>query len=85
MSEKTQALVIGSGFWGLALAIRLQSTGIATTIVEARDRPGRRAYVWHRDGHTFQAGPTVITDPACLPELWDISGQSMALGPKWRW
>ena len=74
MTEKTSAIVIGSGFGGLALAIRLQSAGIATTIVEARDRPGGRAYVWKQDGYTFDAGPTVITDPACLEELWALSG-----------
>ncbi|MFM5884616.1 MAG: phytoene desaturase [Novosphingobium sp.] len=78
MNAKSTAIVIGSGFGGLALAIRLQSAGIATTIVEARDRPGGRAYVWKQDGYTFDAGPTVITDPACLEELWALSGQSMA-------
>ena len=72
------AAVIGSGFGGLALAIRLQSAGIATTVIEARDKPGGRAYVWERDGHVFDAGPTVITDPACLRELWELSGADMA-------
>ncbi len=72
------AIVIGSGFGGLALAIRLQSAGISTTIIEARDRPGGRAYVWKQDGYTFDAGPTVITDPACLEELWALSGSAMA-------
>ncbi|WP_265571369.1 phytoene desaturase [Sphingomicrobium nitratireducens] len=80
MSEdsKQRAIVIGSGFGGLALAIRLQSAGIATTIVEARDKPGGRAYFWERDGHVFDAGPTVITDPDCLKRLWALSGQDMA-------
>src|SRR3546814_326413 len=73
-----RAIVIGAGFGGLALAIRLQSAGIATTIVEARDEPGGRAYHWKRDGFTFDAGPTVITDPPCLEELWALSGQKMA-------
>ena len=72
------AIVIGAGFGGLALAIRLQSAGIETTLVEARDRPGGRAYVWHRDGFTFDAGPTVVTDPDCLAELWRLSGHDMA-------
>lgn len=71
----TKAVVIGSGFGGLALAIRLQSAGIETTIVEARDKPGGRAYVYHDDGFTFDAGPTVITDPACLAELFALSGR----------
>src|SRR5689334_1488195 len=72
------AAVIGSGFGGLALALRLQSAGIATTIIEARDKPGGRAYFWEKQGHIFDAGPTVITDPACLRELWELTGADMA-------
>ena len=72
------AAVIGSGVGGLALAIRLQSAGVQTTIFEARDKPGGRAYFWEKDGHIFDAGPTVITDPACLKELWDLTGADMA-------
>ncbi|CAN5142262.1 phytoene desaturase [soil metagenome] len=72
------AVVIGAGFGGLALAIRLQAAGIATTALEARDRPGGRAYVWHKEGHVFDAGPTVITDPECLAQLWRLSGHDMA-------
>ena len=77
MSGK-RACVIGSGFGGLALAIRLQSAGIATTVIEGRDKPGGRAYFWQRDGFTFDAGPTVVTDPDCLRELWQLSGHDMA-------
>lgn len=73
-----RAVVIGSGFGGLALAIRLQAAGIDTTVIEARDKPGGRAYCWHRDGHVFDAGPTVITDPAALEELWSLSGEEMS-------
>jgi phytoene desaturase len=72
------AIVIGAGFGGLALAIRLQSAGIQTTIVEARDKPGGRAYHWNKDGFVFDAGPTVITDPPCLEDLWALSGQSIS-------
>ena len=73
-----RVIVIGAGFGGLALAIRLQSAGIETTLVEARDRPGGRAYVYEDDGFTFDAGPTVITDPACLEELFTLSGHRLA-------
>lgn len=72
------ACVVGAGFGGLALAIRLQSAGIATTVVEGRDRPGGRGYYWERDGFTFDAGPTVITDPPCLKELWALTGHDIA-------
>lgn len=73
-----RAAIIGAGFGGLALGIRLQSAGIDTTILEARDKPGGRAYFWHRQGYTFDAGPTVITDPECLRELWALSKSDMA-------
>jgi phytoene desaturase len=73
-----RAAVIGAGFGGLALAIRLQSAGIATTLIEGRDKPGGRAYHWKKEGYTFDAGPTVITDPDCLKELWALTASDMA-------
>ena len=76
--EGKTACVIGSGFGGMALAIRLQSAGIATTVIESRDKPGGRAYFWEKDGFTFDGGPTVVTDPPCLKELWEITGHDMA-------
>ncbi len=72
------AAVIGAGFGGLALAVRLQSAGIQTTLLEKRDLPGGRAYVWRQDGFTFDAGPTVITDPSSLEALFALSGRRMA-------
>ena len=64
--------VIGSGFGGLAAAIRLQAAGARTVLFEARDRPGGRAYVYQDEGFTFDAGPTVITAPHCLEELFEV-------------
>ncbi|WP_205648806.1 phytoene desaturase [Acuticoccus kandeliae] len=72
-----KAVVIGSGFGGLALAVRLQSAGIDTTLIEARPRPGGRAYVYIQDGFVFDAGPTVLTDPTCLEALFALSGRSI--------
>lgn len=72
-----KAAVIGSGFGGLAMAIRLQSAGVKTTLYEKRDKAGGRAYVFHDDGFTFDAGPTVITAPHVLTELFEISGKKM--------
>ena len=74
MPDRCDAVVIGAGLGGLALAIRLQAAGRRVVLVEARDKPGGRAYVWHDKGHVFDAGPTVITDPAALAELWSLSG-----------
>ena len=72
------ACVIGAGFGGMALAIRLQSAGITTTVVEARDKPGGRGYYWDQDGFTFDAGPTVITAPEALRELWELTESDMS-------
>jgi phytoene desaturase len=69
--------VIGSGFGGLALAIRLQAAGIQTLLLERRDRPGGRAYVYRDQGFTFDAGPTVITAPGCLAELYAVAGERL--------
>ena len=76
-TDKRRVAVIGSGFGGLAVAIRLQAAGYKTVIVEKRDRPGGRAYVYHDHGFTFDAGPTVITAPDCLRELFSLAGKSM--------
>ncbi|MFD2238344.1 phytoene desaturase [Aureimonas populi] len=72
------AIVVGSGFGGLSLAIRLQAAGIATTLVEKRDKPGGRAYVYEDQGFVFDAGPTVITDPSALEELFAVSGAKLS-------
>ncbi|MDG2220861.1 MAG: phytoene desaturase [Rubripirellula sp.] len=72
-----RAAVVGSGFGGLAAAIRLQAMGFETTCFEARDKPGGRAYVYHDDGFTFDAGPTVITAPHCIEELFEVAGRDM--------
>lgn len=76
--SKTKAAVIGGGLGGLAAAIRLQSKGFQTTIFEKRDKPGGRAYVFHDNGFTFDAGPTVITAPHCLEELFELSGRKLS-------
>lgn len=72
------AVVIGAGFGGLALAIRLQAAGVRTTLLEKRDKPGGRAYVYEDGGFTFDAGPTVITDPSALEELFATAGRKLS-------
>lgn len=67
-----QAIIIGAGIGGLALGIRLQSLGFATTIVEQLAGPGGRAMVRQAQGFTFDMGPTVITVPHFLEELFSL-------------
>ena len=77
-AARPRAIVVGSGFGGLALAVRLQAGGFDVTVLEKRDKPGGRAYVYEDAGFTFDGGPTVITDPTCLEEIWTAAGRRMA-------
>ena len=72
------AIVIGSGFGGLAAAVRLGARGYRVTVLEKLDAPGGRAFVHRQDGYTFDAGPTVITAPFLFEELWALCGRRMA-------
>src|SRR5579871_1480675 len=75
---KPHAVVIGSGFGGLAAAVRLGARGYHTTVLERLDAPGGRAGVFRQDGFTFDAGPTIITAPFLLEELWQLCGRRFA-------
>ncbi len=75
LEQRPRAAVIGSGFGGLAAAVRLQAAGYACVLYEARDKPGGRAYVYEQDGFRFDGGPTVITAPHCLEELFQAAGR----------
>jgi phytoene desaturase len=75
--QRQRVAVIGSGFGGLSLAIRLQAAGFETHIFEARSQPGGRASVYKEKGFTFDAGPTVITAPHSLEELFTLTGRRM--------
>jgi phytoene desaturase len=76
--KNPHAVVIGSGFGGLAAAIRLGARGYRVTVLEQLDAPGGRAYVHKQDGFTFDAGPTIITAPFLLEELWQLCGRNLA-------
>ena len=74
----SHAIVIGSGFGGLAAAIRLGARGYRVTVLERLDGPGGRGYVYRQDGYTFDAGPTIITAPYLFEDLWRICGKRLA-------
>ncbi len=76
--NRPRAAVIGSGFGGLTLAVRLQAAGIDTTLIEKRDKPGGRAYVYEDEGYSFDGGPTIITAPPCLEEVFEAAGRNMS-------
>ena len=72
------AVVIGSGFGGLAAAVRLGARGYRVTVLEKLDAAGGRAYVFRQDGFTFDAGPTIVTAPFLFEELWALCGRTLA-------
>ena len=74
------AIVIGSGIGGIACAIRLQSLGFDTRIVEQLDDVGGRAYVRRAKGFTFDMGPTVLTVPHFIEELFSLERDTAMLG-----
>jgi phytoene desaturase len=76
--NRPHAIVIGSGFGGLAAAVRLGARGYRVSVLERLDGPGGRAYVFRQDGFTFDAGPTIITAPYVFEELWTLCGRKMS-------
>ena len=72
-----RVVVIGAGFGGLAAAVRLAARGHDVTLVDKRDKPGGRAYVYEQDGFVFDGGPTVITAPWLFEDLFTLAGKKM--------
>ena len=72
-----RAVVIGSGFGGLAAAIRLSLRGWQVQVLERLDQPGGRARVHEQDGFRFDAGPTIVTVPHLFEELWQAAGRRL--------
>ena len=67
-----KTVVIGSGFGGIAAALRMRAKGHDVTLIEKHDDLGGRARVFERNGFKFDGGPTVITAPYLIYELFEI-------------
>ena len=76
--RRPHAVVIGSGFGGLAAAVRLGARGYRVTVLERLGALGGRAGVYRQDGFTFDAGPTIVTAPFLFEELWRLCGREMS-------
>jgi len=76
--SRGKAVVIGSGFGGLSAAIRTQAKGYEVTLLEMRDKPGGRAYVYEDNGFVYDAGPTIVTVPFVLEELAEVAGKTFS-------
>lgn len=69
------AVVVGAGFGGMAAALRLRAKGHRVLVVDRAGRLGGRAQVLERDGFRYDAGPTVITAPFLIDELFELFGR----------
>jgi phytoene desaturase len=76
MEQPRRAVVIGSGFGGLAVANRLRALGCQVTVLEKRAKPGGRAYQFRDAGYTFDMGPSLITAPDLIRSVFEAAGRS---------
>ena len=66
------SIVIGAGFGGIAAALRLRAKNHNVTIIEKQQDLGGRARLFRRNGFTYDGGPTVITAPYLIDELFEL-------------
>ncbi len=70
--------IVGSGFGGLSLAVRLQAQGMNVTIFEKREKVGGRAYQLKDKGYVFDMGPSLITAPDIIESVFESAGRKMS-------
>ena len=74
---KRKIVIIGSGFGGLAAAIRLQAKGMQVTLLEKNAKVGGHAYQLAKGGYTFDMGPSIITAPDLIQRVFECAGTRM--------
>jgi diapolycopene oxygenase len=68
--------VIGSGIGGIAVALRLAAKGHDVTVFEKNAKPGGKIGEMHIDGYRFDTGPSLVTLPKLIDELYDLAGKA---------
>ncbi|MDX2226074.1 MAG: NAD(P)-binding protein, partial [Verrucomicrobiae bacterium] len=77
MGRRT-AVIIGGGLGGLGTAIRLASAGFAVTILEKNASTGGKVSRFEKDGFTWDTGPSLITMPHVIEELFSSAGRNVS-------
>ena len=77
-STKKHVVVVGAGFGGLAVAMRMGAKGYSVTVVDKLDTVGGRGSSVEKNGYRFDLGPTIITMPHLLKELWAFCGKKFS-------
>ncbi len=75
MANPPKAIIIGSGVAGLACAIRLAVQGFEVTIYEKNNYPGGKLTHFEQDGYSFDAGPSLFTEPANIEALFALANE----------
>lgn len=74
-ASRRSAIVVGGGLGGMAVALRLRAQSFRVTLIERQAALGGRAQVFERDGFRHDAGPTIITAPFLIDELFSLFGK----------
>ncbi len=78
MLQVKKAIIVGSGIAGLAAAIRLSVQGFEVVVYEKNEYPGGKLSHFNKEGYSFDAGPSLFTQPANVQELFDLAKEPMA-------
>lgn len=89
--REQQVVVIGGGLGGLSAAISLASEGFSVTLLEKNDKLGGKLNILHKDGFSFDLGPSILTMPHIFRQLFERAGRNMddyvqiqPVEPHWR-
>ena len=75
---KLKVSVIGSGIGGLATAVRLAVNGFDVKVFDSNNQPGGKAVEFSVDGYRFDKGPSLLTMPEKIDELFHLAGRNPA-------
>jgi len=78
MNKNKKIIIIGSGFGGIAAALRMRAKGYQVTLLEKHPDLGGRARVFKKNGFTYDGGPTVITAPYLFEELFSLFNKKIS-------
>jgi diapolycopene oxygenase len=89
--EHHRVVVIGAGLGGLSAAISLASEGFDVTVIDKNDKAGGKLNVLHKDGFSFDLGPSILTMPHIFETLFTRAGKRIRdyvvfeqVEPHWR-
>lgn len=91
MSNVKHAVIIGGGLGGLSAAISLAADGHRVTVLEKNERAGGKLNLRSGFGYTFDTGPSILTMPWVLEQLFARAGRRLSdymtlirVEPQWR-